>query len=680
VDRRLAAILAADVAGYSRLMGADEEGTLAQLNEHLRLLIDPTIREHRGRIVKTTGDGLLAEFASVVEAVRCAVEIQRGMAERNVAVPPEQRIEFRIGVNVGDIIIKEPDIFGDGVNVAARLQALAEPGCICVSGRVQEDVQGKMDVLIVDWGEHKLKNIARPVRAYRLRIDGRSSAPLTRGRAGVLAALAVTLTLAAGSLWLGVSTNWRFFGSLDTGNQFTRSVRLEAKPAIAVLPFQNQNTDPERDYFADGMTQDIINALGRFPALTVILWNAVFPYKNKPANPGDIARNLAVRYQVEGSVRQTGDRVRVTAQLVDADGRVLWSARFDEALVDIFALQDKITAQIAGALAVGVTQIEQRRVLAKPTENLAAYDYVLRARPALQRPTRANNVDARALLRRAIELDPNYAAAYAALAETYHLATSMGWAESPVAYLARAEELAIEALSLDESEVRARVVLGHVHLFHQRYREAQVEIDRALTINPNDAQGLAGRGTILLWLGETDAAIEALEQAQRLDPELNGVDRFALLLAAGSHATAAFLAITAIEETAKVHIGLFRRSAIPVAHRKDPLYVHAEKHKLALGPTVAMGGRLQATIGEKRMHEIMGQAQTGDLVKIREAALYVAQETGGLVTPSSAVSPETSRELLLLAIEAFDDGIVGYTGRSIEFSRATDALFSRWAL
>jgi adenylate cyclase len=369
------------------------------------------------------------------------------------------------------------------------------------------------------------------VRAYRLRVDGRSGALHTRRRAGVLAALAGTLAVAAGSLWLGVTTNWRFFGSLDTGSQFTRSVGLGAKPAIAVLPFQNQNTDPERDYFADGMTQDIINALGRFTALTVISWNAVFPYKNKPENPGEIARSLAVRYQVEGSVRQIGDRVRVTAQLVDGDGRVLWSARFDEALVDIFALQDKITAQIAGALAVGVSQIEQRRVLAKPTESLAAYDYVLRARPALQRPTRANNADARALLRRAIELDRNYAAAYAALAETYHLAASMGWAESPVAYLGRAEELAVKALSLDESEVRARVVLGHIHLFHQRYREAQTEIDRALTINPNDAQGLAGRGTILLWVGETDAAIEALEHAQRLDPELNGVDRFALSLA-----------------------------------------------------------------------------------------------------------------------------------------------------
>ena len=285
VDRRLAAILAADVAGYSRLMGANEEGTLARLNEHLSVLIDPTIHEHRGRIVKTTGDGLLSEFASVVEAVRCAVAIQRGMAERNVAVPPEERIEFRMGVNVGDIIIEGADIFGDGVNVAARLQALAEPGGICVSGRVQEDVQGKMDIALVDWGEHKLKNIARPVRAYHLRVDGRSGAQLTRGRARWVAAMAVMLALAAGSVWLGVPSEWKSFGPLFTRNEFTRNVELGAKPAIAVLPFQSQNTDPERDYFADGLTQDIINALGRFSALTVISWNAVFPYKKQARKP-----------------------------------------------------------------------------------------------------------------------------------------------------------------------------------------------------------------------------------------------------------------------------------------------------------------------------------------------------------------------------------------------------------
>ena len=280
------------------------------------------------------------------------------------------------------------------------------------------------------------------------------------------------------------------------------------------------------------MTQDIINALGRFSALTVMSWNAVLPYKGKPASPGEIApRSCASAIRSKAASARPATACASPRSSSMPDGRVLWSARFDEALADVFALQDKITTQIAGALAIRVTQIEQSRVFAKPTENLAAYDYVLRARPALQRPTRANNVEARALLKRAIELDPNYAAAYAALAETYHLAISMGWAESPAAFLSRAEELANKALSLDDFEVRARIVLGHIHIFYQRYEQAKAEIDRAIAINPNDAHGLAGRGNILLWLGQTDAAIEALELAQRIDPELNAIDRFALSLA-----------------------------------------------------------------------------------------------------------------------------------------------------
>ena len=529
VERRLTAILAADIAGYSRLMGNDEEGTLARLKEHRRTLVDPKINQHRGRIVKTTGDGMLVEFASVVEAVRCAVEIQRGMAERNVAAPAGQRMEFRVGINVGDIIIEGDDIFGDGVNVAARLEGLAEPGGICVSGRVQEDAQGKLDIAFEDIGEQKLKNITRPVRAFRVRFDVTAAPTLAGGRGRLFAALALMILLTVGALWIGLGSEGKF---LHSGDQFTKSAEVGTQPAIAILPFLNQSDDSAHEYFADGLTQDIINGLGRFSALTVMSWNAVFPYKGKPANPQEVGRGLAVSYLVEGSVRQTGDRVTVIAQLVDTgQGRVLWSARFEEALADVFALQDDIVTRIVRVLPIRVTQIEQNRVFAKPTENLAAYDYVLRARPALQHPTQANNVEARALLRRAIELDPNYAAAYAALAETYHIAASMGWAESPTAFLSRAEELAIKALSLDDSEVRAHIILGHIHLFHQRYNEAQAEIERAITINPNDAHGLAGRGNILLWLGQTDAAIGALEQAQRIDPDLNVIDRFALGLA-----------------------------------------------------------------------------------------------------------------------------------------------------
>jgi TolB-like protein/Tfp pilus assembly protein PilF len=346
-----------------------------------------------------------------------------------------------------------------------------------------------------------------------------------------IARISGAVLLLAGLLWVGNRIDWNSFGRLRTDtSSASKAKTIAAKPAIGVLAFVNQ-AGPGSDYFADGLTQDIINALGRFSELTVMSWNAVFPYKGKVASPGEIAQRLAVRYQVEGSVLRTPDRVRVSAQLVDSDGRVLWSARFDEALADIFALQDKIARQIAGALAIRVTQVEQRRVLTKPTESLEAYEYLLRARPALQRPARADLVEARALLRRALALDPSYAAAYAALADTYHLATVMGWAEAPDETLGRAEEFAAKALSIDDSEVRAHTILGRIHIFHQRYEQAKAEMDRAIAINPNDALGLAGRGNLLMWLGQTDAAIEALELARRIDPELNALDRNALSLA-----------------------------------------------------------------------------------------------------------------------------------------------------
>jgi adenylate cyclase len=345
----------------------------------------------------------------------------------------------------------------------------------------------------------------------------------------LIGALSLVILLAAGALLLHHSDR-QVLGSRHSAGDTSRPA-ASARPAIAVLPFVNQSADQGRDYFADGLTQDLINALGRFSALTVMSWNAVAPYKNQAASPDDVARRLGVRYQVEGSVLRTGDRVWASAQLVNSDGQVLWSARFDEAIADLFALQDKITTQIAGVLATRVAQIEQRRALANPTDNLEAYEYVLRARPAPQRPDRAEVVEAHALFRRAIALDPNYAAAYSRLAETYHLATVMGWAESPSETLGRAEELANKALSLDESDVRAHIILGRVHVIHRQYDQAKSEMERAIAVNPNDAHGLAGRGNILMWLGQTDAAIEALELARRIDPELNVVDRNALSLA-----------------------------------------------------------------------------------------------------------------------------------------------------
>ena len=340
-----------------------------------------------------------------------------------------------------------------------------------------------------------------------------------RWKYGILAPLALGITVIA--LWAVPKIRDAARAPLD----------VAAKPAIAVLPFQNQGDDPTREYLADGLTQDLINSLGRFSALTVMSWNAVAPYKGGAVPPGEIARVLAVRYQVEGSVAYSTDRMRVTAQLVDVRGQVLWSARFDEAPIDVFALQDRISREVAGALAIRITQFEQRRVSAKPTASFDAYDFVLRARPALQRPTRTNIVEARALIRRAIELDPNYAAAHSALGETFHAAISMGWAESPDEYWKRVEAHANEALRLDESDVRARVLLARSLIAYNQYGEAEAQIDRAIAVNPNDADALAGRGNVLVWSGKVDAAIQTLELAQRIDPELNAFDRFALSLA-----------------------------------------------------------------------------------------------------------------------------------------------------
>jgi adenylate cyclase len=351
-------------------------------------------------------------------------------------------------------------------------------------------------------------------------------------RGAALAAL--VLVLVAGVLWGSVWSGWRSFHlSRQTGRFAADILGSAGKPAIAVLPFANESGDPARNYLADGLTQDVIDALGRFPELTVMSWNAVEPYRAQPATPGDVARALGVRYQVEGNARQgqAGDRMRVDARLVDRDGRVIWSARFDERLTDVFGLPDEITAQIAGSLAIRVTEAEQRRAFAKPTDSLEAYDCMLRARPALQRPDRAGIVAARELLRRAIALDANYAAPYSALAESYYIAVSMGWAESPARFLDRAQTAAAKALNIDDSDVRAHVILGRIDIFYHHYDQARAEMDRAIAFNPNDARALAGRGNALMWSGQTDAAIKALEAAQRLDPELNPMDRFALGLA-----------------------------------------------------------------------------------------------------------------------------------------------------
>jgi adenylate cyclase len=337
-----------------------------------------------------------------------------------------------------------------------------------------------------------------------------------RWKYGLLAPLAVGLAFAV--IW------W------VTSRDSPRSL-ADARPAVAILPFLNQSEEPGRDYLADGLTQDLINSLGRFSALTVMSWNAVASYKGAVVRPGEVARVLAVRYQVEGSVRYSGDRLRISAQLVDVQGRVLWSQLYEASATDVFALQDRITREIAGALAIRVTEFEQKRLARDPPKNFDVYDLSLRARPALQRPARASLAEARELLRQALAIDPDYAAAHAALGETFHAAVSMGWAQDPDEYWRRVEKHAHDALRLDPDNVRARVLLARRHMAYNRYAEAESEMQRALAINGNDADALAGRGHVLVWLGRADAAIDALELAQRIDPELNAFDRFALCLA-----------------------------------------------------------------------------------------------------------------------------------------------------
>jgi TolB-like protein len=361
VERRLTAILAADVAGYSRLTGMDEEGTHAQLQDHLRSLVDPKIAEHRGRVVKNTGDGLLAEFSSVVGAVRCAVEVQRGMAERNADVPREKRVEFRIGINVGDIMIDRGDIFGEGVNVAARLEGVAEPGGICISDDAHRQVRGKLDIAFQDAGEQQLKNIERPVRVYRLRLGG--AAATTRP-----------------------------------------ALPLPDKPSIAILPFQNLSGNPEQEYFADGIVEDITMALSRFRWLLVIARNSSFTYKGRAVDVKQVGRELGVRYVLEGSVRKAGDRIRIAGQLIDAStGAHLWADRFDGGLEDIFDLQDQVTASVVGVIAPKLEKAEIERAKRKPTESLDAYDCFLRAVANEDLVTREANNEALRLLYKAIE-------------------------------------------------------------------------------------------------------------------------------------------------------------------------------------------------------------------------------------------------------------------------------------
>jgi adenylate cyclase len=473
VERRLAAILAGDVAGYSRLMGADEEGTLLRLNAHRREFLEPKIAEHRGRIVKRTGDGVLIEFASAVDAARCAIEIQRGMAERNTPVPQDDRIELRIGIHVGDVIIEDGDIFGEGVNIAARLEGIAQPGGICISEDAYRQVRDKLDANFQDAGEHELRNIARPVRIYQLQQSGRAmEAP---------------------------------------------ALALPNKPSIAVLPFQNMSGDSEQDYFCDGVVEDIITGLSRIKWLFVIARNSSFTYKGRAVDVKQVGRELGVRYVLEGSVRKAGNRVRITCQLIEAHtGAHLWAERYDRPLDDIFALQDEVTLAVVGAIEPSLRAAEIDRVKRKRPENLDAYDLLLRAISAdMSMPEGV--AKALPFLERALGLQPSYARAHGHLAVCHHTLYLRGGLREE--NRRAAIEHAHAAITNGQDDSTALTLAGFVIGMDEHDRAAASQaFETALALSPSSAFTYLIGSVVFGWGGHAERAIEWAERALRLSP------------------------------------------------------------------------------------------------------------------------------------------------------------------
>jgi adenylate cyclase len=479
VERRLAAILAADVAGYSRLMERDEAGTLARLRNLRRDLIDPKIAEHKGRIVKTTGDGVLVEFASVVDAVRCAVEMQQAIRGRNSGVAADTRIEWRIGINLGDVIVEDGDLYGDGVNIAGRLEGIAEPGGICVSGIVHDQVQGRLDCALADIGEQSLKNIARPVRVYRV------------GPKSPLADLPPA----------------------------SPTLPLPDKPSIAVLPFQNMSGDPEQEYFADGMVEEIITALSRIRWLFVIARNSTFTYKGQAIDVKRVGRELGVRYVLEGSVRKAGTQVRITGQLIDAlTGTHLWTDRFDGSLEDVFDLQDRVALSVAGVIEPALQAAETARSADRPTSDLTAYDLYLRAYAMVWSSAR-QTPGALRLMEQAIGRDPCYGPALAWAAFCCFRLLRDGRSEEPEADRLKGADFARRALEVagDDSGVLVNAAQALAY-FGEDIGAMMALVDRAMALNPSYARGWHISGTLRMWAGQPDVAIEHVGAALRLSP------------------------------------------------------------------------------------------------------------------------------------------------------------------
>ena len=484
-ERRLAAVLSADVVGYSRIMGADEWGTLTALKSHRNELINPKISEHNGRIVKLMGDGILAEFASAVDAVRCAIEIQRSMPDRNAAVPEDKWILFRIGINVGDIILEDDDIYGDGVNIAARIQELADPGGICLSRTARDQVRDRLEVKLEDLGEVEAKNIIRPVRVFRVSGEDDGIATLTDFRGGGSAV----------------------------------PTRTADKPTIVVLPFTNLSGAPEQEYFSDGITEDIIAGLSRNRSFFVISRSTSFTYKGRAVDIGQVAKELGVRYVLEGSVRKGGARLRISGQLADAaGGHHIWSERYDRELEDIFDLQDEITQSIIGAISPGILSAEIQRARRKDTESLDAWDLTMRGHWHIRRFSKEDNAEARRLIGKAIEIDPGSATAHSDLAFASHMSAVFGWSDSPVDAHIQLGESARSAVLADELNAFAHTTLGIFELFSGRHDDAISRLERAIDLDPNLAFARGYLGTTYAFGGESDAAILNLEGALRLSP------------------------------------------------------------------------------------------------------------------------------------------------------------------
>ncbi len=483
MERRLAAIMAADVVGYSRLIRVDEDGTLAALKLLLADLVAPKIAAHHGRIVKLMGDGLLAEFASVVEAVRAAAEMQQALAARNASLPQDRRIEFRVGVNLGDVVIDGDDIHGDGVNVAARLEGLADPGGVCISGAVHDQVRDRIELRFEDLGRQQVKNIDRPVRVWRLVHDTVALRP--------------------------------------DEDQMKRT--LPDRPSIIVLPFNNMSRDPDQEYFSDGITEDIITDLSKVSGLFVIARNSAFVYKEKTFSVPQVCRDVGVKFALEGSIRKAGNRVRVTAQLIDGDsGGHLWAERYDRDLTDIFEVQDDITHHIVTALKVTLSQAEKSRMADSGTNDVAAHDLFLRGRELIRGNKKDREMFNQAVdyFQRAIELDPNFAGSYAGLGTAYILDYQNRWSDTPDASLDRAAHFAGEAIARDDQDPHAHHCAALVAMFKKEHERWAYEIDRALALNPNYAPAVSGRGVVHICAGEPAKAIPYIERAMRLDPAL----------------------------------------------------------------------------------------------------------------------------------------------------------------